>query len=42
MQGSTVVKEEAQFASLNFKYHSNVEAPVVCYKNKWDKYWNAY
>ncbi|PUZ65799.1 hypothetical protein GQ55_3G253900 [Panicum hallii var. hallii] len=42
MQGSTVVKEEAQFASLNFKYHSDVEAPVVCYKNKWDKYWNAY
>jgi hypothetical protein len=35
LDGSTVVKEEAQFASLVFKYPSDVDAPVVCYKDKW-------
>jgi hypothetical protein len=31
---NTVIKEEAQFSSLNFKkYHSDVEALVVSYKN---------
>jgi hypothetical protein len=29
-----LVREEAQFASLNFKYHGDTNVPVVAYKNK--------
>jgi hypothetical protein len=29
IDNATVVKEEAQFASLNFMYHSHIEAPMV-------------
>jgi hypothetical protein len=37
-----LVHEEVQFASLNFKYRSDVDVPVVCYNNKWDENWNHY
>jgi hypothetical protein len=37
-----LVREEAQFASINFKYRSDLDVPVVCYKNKWDKNCNNY
>jgi hypothetical protein len=37
-----LVCEEAQFASLNFKYRNDAEVPIVCYKNKWDENWNHY
>jgi hypothetical protein len=29
-----LVREEAQFASLNFKYRGDTDVPVVVYKNK--------
>jgi hypothetical protein len=37
-----LVREEAQFASLNFNYCTNVDVPVVCYENKWEDNWNYY
>jgi hypothetical protein len=37
-----LVREEAQFSSLNFKYCGDTDVPVIAYKNKWDKNWNHY
>jgi hypothetical protein len=37
-----LVHEEAQFASLNFKYRGDTDVAVVGYKNKWDENWNHY
>jgi hypothetical protein len=37
-----LVREEAQFASLNFKYRGDTDVPVVGYKNKWDENRNHY
>ena len=34
LDGKKLVKEEAQFASLNFRYRSDVDVPVISYKNK--------
>jgi hypothetical protein len=39
---SALVREEAQFSSLNFKYPGDTDVPVFCYKNKWDENWNHY
>lgn len=35
-----IVREEAQFASLDFKCRGDTDVPVICYKNKWDEIWN--
>jgi hypothetical protein len=37
-----LVREEAQFASLSFKDHTDVDVPIVFYKNKWENNWNHY
>jgi hypothetical protein len=37
-----LVRDEAQFASLNFKYCGDTDVPVVGYKNMWDENWNHY
>jgi hypothetical protein len=37
-----LVREEAQFDSLNFKYRTNVDVAIVFYKNKWENNWNHY
>jgi hypothetical protein len=39
---SALVREEAQFASLNFKYRCDTDVPVITCKNKWEENWNHY
>lgn len=39
---SALIKEEAQFGCLNFRYKTDIVSPVTLYKNRWEDDWNCY
>ncbi|KAK8458374.1 hypothetical protein SEVIR_3G365901v4 [Setaria viridis] len=41
-ENGALIKEEAQFGCLNFRYKTEGSTPVTLYKNRWEDDWNCF